>query len=244
MVGRNGIPTLSNSGRNTIPTYEGYTAVSQYGRLICLSGPNVGKEYELNEEVTEVGRAATSGIVLADGFASRQHAEISFVDNGYQIRDLGSKNGVYVRGERLTADSQVWLNDGDEVQFASTRFRFQDPSATVTAPALMAVAGSGERPGLRVDMATRQVFVDGVVLDPPLSVKQFELLWYLYENRGRAVSKDEIALNVWSESEGDTYDANIDRMVSRVRSRIEPGESEEARFITTIRGYGYQMLAE
>ncbi len=218
--------------------------MSQYGRLICLSGPNMGKEYELSEEVTGVGRAATAQIVLADGFASRQHAEIYFVDNGYQIRDLGSKNGVYVRGERLEADGRVWLNDGDEVQFASTRFRFQDPSATVTAPALMAVAAPGERSGLRVDMATRQVFVDGVVLDPPLSVKQFDLLWYLYENRGRAVSKDEIALNVWSESEGDTYDANIDRMVSRVRNRIEPGESEEARFIATVRGYGYQMLVE
>ena len=214
--------------------------MSQYGRLICLSGPNQGKEYELTGEVTAVGRVATAQIVLADSFASRQHGEIYRIDNGYQIRDLGSKNGVYVRGERLGPDGRVWLNDGDEVQFASTRFRFHDPSATVTAPSLMAV----REPGLRVEMATRQVYVDGVALDPPLSVKQFDLLWYLYENLGRAVSKDEIALQVWSESEGDTYDANIDRMVSRVRSRIEAGESEEARFITTVRGYGYQLVLE
>ncbi|MBX3051834.1 MAG: FHA domain-containing protein [Caldilineaceae bacterium] len=200
----------------------------------------MGREYELSEEVTGVGRAATAQIVLADSFASRQHAEIYFVDNAYQIRDLGSKNGVFVRGERLATDGRVWLNDGDEVQFASTRFRFQDPSATVTAPSLVAIRD----PGLRVELATRQVYVDGVVLDPPLSVKQFDLLLYLYENRGRAVSKDEIALHVWSESDGDTYDANIDRMVSRVRSRIEPGESEDARFITTVRGYGYQMIVE
>ncbi|MBI3960020.1 MAG: winged helix-turn-helix domain-containing protein [Chloroflexi bacterium] len=214
--------------------------MSQNGRLVCLSGPNAGREYELSDEVTGVGRAATSQIVLADSFASRQHGEIYRIDNGYQIRDLSSKNGVYVRGQRLGADGRVWLNDGDEVQFASTRFRFHDPSATVTAPSLLAV----REPGLRVEMTTRQVYVDGVALDPPLSVKQFDLLWYLYENRGRAVSKDEIALQVWSESEGDTYDANIDRMVSRVRSRIEPGESEEARFITTVRGYGYQLVLE
>ena len=80
----------------------------------------------------------------------------------------------------------------------------------MTAPALVAVQASA----LRVDPTTRQVYVDGNVLDPPLSVKQFDLLWYLYQNRGRAVSKDEIALHVWSECEGDTYDANIDRMVS------------------------------
>ena len=211
--------------------------MSQYGRLICLSGPQTGREYELSDEVTSLGRAAASQIVLVDSYASRQHAELHRIDNGYQVCDLGSKNGVYVRGRRLAPDERVWLADGDEIQFASTRFRFQDPSATVTAPALVAV----QAPALHVDPATRQVYVDGVVLAPPLSVKQFELLWFLYQNRGRAVSKDEIALHVWSECEGDTYDANIDRMVSRVRSRIEPGESEEARFIATVRGYGYQL---
>lgn len=211
--------------------------MSRFGRLICLTGPNTGREYELNDEITSVGRATGSAIVLADGFASRQHAEVRFTGEGYQLADLGSKNGVYVDGRRLGADEQVWLNDGDEVQFASTRFRFQDPSATVTAPSLLAV----QEPSLRVEQATRQVYVDGQVLDPPLSVKQFDLLWFLWENRGRAVSKDEIALAVWSESEGDTYDANIDRMVSRVRSRIEPDNEGEARFITTVRGYGYQL---
>ena len=64
--------------------------------------------------------------------------------------------------------------------------------------------------------------MDGVQLDPPLSVKQFDLLWFLFQNRGRVVSKDEIAAAVWPEAQGDVYDANIDRMVSRVRSRIEP----------------------
>jgi DNA-binding winged helix-turn-helix (wHTH) protein len=56
------------------------------------------------------------------------------------------------------------------------------------------------------------------------------------------VSKDEIASAVWPESQGDIYDANIDRMVSRVRSRIEPDESAEPRFISTVRGYGYQLF--
>lgn len=211
--------------------------MSRFGRLICLSGPNTGREYELGDGVTSVGRTGSSDIVLADGFASRQHAEIRLTENGYCLCDLGSKNGVYVGGRRLHADEQVYLNEGDEIQFASTRFRFLDPSATVTAPALLAV----QEPSLRVEQATRQVYVDGQVLDPPLSVKQFDLLWYLWENRGRAVSKDEIALAVWSESEGDTYDANIDRMVSRVRSRIEPESGDDARFITTVRGYGYQL---
>jgi hypothetical protein len=213
--------------------------VSRFGRLICVSGPHAGQEYELDQDITIVGRTAEAGIRLEDQFASRQHAEVRHTDNAYQVHDLHSKNGVFVDARRLPSGGSAWLSDGMEVQFASTRFRFYDPSATVTAPSLIAV----REPGLRVDITTRQVYVDGVTLEPALSVKQFDLIWFLYQNRGRVVSKDEIAQAVWPEAQGDVYDANIDRMVSRVRSRIEPDGDENTRFIHTIRGYGYQMEA-
>ena len=214
--------------------------MSRFGRLLCLSGPQAGEEIELDREVITVGRAADAGVRLEDQYASRQHAEILHFDSGYQVRDLQSKNGVLVDGQRLGPGEAVWLSDGLEVQFASTRYRFYDPAATLTAPSLLAVS----EPGLRIDITTRQVYVDGQPLDPPLSVKQFELIWFLYLNRGRVVSKDEIATAVWPEAEGDVYDANIDRMVSRVRSRIEPDNTGEPRFIATIRGYGYQLIAK
>lgn len=211
--------------------------MSRYPRLICLTGPDAGQEYELTQEVTRIGRALDCDIVLKDPYASRHHAEIQRRDDAYWVRDLESKNGVYVEGRRLSPGAGAWLDDGMVVQFASTRFRFHDPAATITAPSLIAAR---ER-GLRVDPVTRQVFVDGRLLDPPLSPKQFDLLWFLYENRGRAVSKDEIAAHVWADAQGDVYDANIDRMVSRIRSRIEPPDQEEPRFIRTVRGYGYVL---
>lgn len=212
--------------------------MSRFARLICISGPKANTEYDLTQPVTSIGRATNSHIVLDDQFASRNHAEIRQMENAYQVHDLQSKNGVYVDNVRLPLGATAWLMDGCEIQFASTRFRFHDPSATLTAPALIAV----KEPALHIDQHTRQVFVDGVLLDPPLSVKQFDLLWFLYENRGRVVSKDEIAQAVWPEAEGDVYDANIDRMISRLRSRIEPESGDEARFISTIRGYGYQLV--
>lgn len=212
--------------------------MSWFGRLVCLSGPAAGTEYELRRDLVTLGRSTDSDIVLEDQFASRHHAEIRAVEGAYQVRDLNSKNGVVLNGERLRPGSAVWLEDGSEIQLASTLFRFHDPSATVTAPSLIAV----REPGLRVEHATRQVYVDGRLLDPPLSAKQFDLLWYLYQNRGRAVSKDEIAQAVWPEAGGDVYDANIDRMVSRVRSRIEPDAEDDPRFVTTVRGYGFRLL--
>ncbi|NJN81286.1 MAG: FHA domain-containing protein [Caldilineaceae bacterium] len=212
--------------------------MSRFGKLVCISGPLAGSEYELDAEITIVGRSAEADISLEDQFASRLHAEIRHIDNAYQVHDIGSKNGVFINGQRLANGATAWLEDGGEVQFASTRFRFHDPSATVTAPSLIAV----REPALNIDLPTRQVYVDGIVLDPPLSVKQFDLLWYLYQNRGRVVSKDEIAHAVWPEAQGDVYDANIDRMISRVRSRIEPMSDDEPRFIMTTRGYGYQLV--
>ena len=211
--------------------------MSRFGKVICLSGPNAGQEYELIGDFITIGRAEDSSIVLEDHFASRHHAEIRRIDNSYQIHDLNSKNSLSVNGRQLSKGGTAWLEDGFELQLASTRFRFHDPSATLTAPSLMAV----QEPALRVDASTRQVYVDGQLIRPPLSVKQFDLLWYLYQNRGRVVSKDEIAQAVWFGADGDVYDANIDRMVSRVRKRINPDKSKGSRFISTVRGYGYQL---
>lgn len=214
---------------------------SQNARLVCLSGPDTGTEYELSKEQILIGRSASASIVVNDGFASRQHAEMHYIENAYRLHDLESKNGVFVNGNRLSPGATAWLEDGDELQFAATRYRFHDPSATITAPFLEAVS----EPGIRVDSATRQVYIDGELLLPPLSVKQFDLLWYLYQNRGRVVSKEELATHIWSEVGGDVFDASIDRMVSRVRSRIEKAaatqEETQSRFIVTVRGFGYQL---
>jgi hypothetical protein len=213
----------------------------QPAKLVCLSGPDAGTEYELSKEKILIGRSTSAFVNVNDGFVSRQHAELHFIDNAYRLHDLESKNGVFVNGSRLSPGATAWLEDGDELQLASTRYRFHDPSATITAAFLEALPETG----IRVDSATRQVFIDGKVLAPPLSVKQFDLLWYLYQNRGRVVSKDELANQIWAEVDGDVFDASIDRMVSRVRNRIEPTEAlpgeTQSRFIVTVRGYGYQL---
>ena len=210
--------------------------MTRSAKIVCLNGPRAGTEYPLSGDVNTIGRAVDADVTLEDQFASRRHAEIRRVDNAYQLHDLGSKNGVSVNGRRLMAGATAWLDDGAELQLASTHFRFQDPSATLTAPSVIAVS----EPDLRVDPVTRQVYANGELVDPPLSVKQFDLLWFLFQNRGRVVSKDEIAQAVWPEAQGEVYDANIDRMISRVRGRIEL-DSEEPRFIVTVRGYGYQL---
>ena len=61
-----------------------------------------------------IGRDADNQIVLNDKLVSRHHAQLTILDNGQaMIKDLGSSNGTYVNGNRVT---EVYLNSGDTVK--------------------------------------------------------------------------------------------------------------------------------
>jgi DNA-binding winged helix-turn-helix (wHTH) protein len=83
-----------------------------------------------------IGRSATASVRLdADG-VSRRHAIIHIAsDDSAAIEDLGSKNGTFVRGQRVT--SRCTLLSGDEIRFGSVDVTFHtnsSPSSTVTIP--------------------------------------------------------------------------------------------------------------
>jgi hypothetical protein len=80
-------------------------------RLIERTGPNPGTVYNLDIEVMIFGREVGTDIVLGDSEISRQHARITHTPGGYVLEDLGSTNGTFVNGERLT--SPRVLDPGD-----------------------------------------------------------------------------------------------------------------------------------
>lgn len=55
---------------------------------------------------------------------SRLHAEISCIDDIYYIKDLNSKNGTFLNGERIESNKQYQLNNGDLVTFADQSMSF------------------------------------------------------------------------------------------------------------------------
>lgn len=209
-----------------------------HGKLVCLNGPSSGQEVVLGEGTSIVGRAPNCDIVLDDKFASRQHAMLDHLDGQYLVRDIGSKNGISVNQYRLSRDESVVLTDGAVVTFANTRFRFEDPAATMTN---LSLEKSETAPVLRLHEASRHVLINGVPLNPPLSLKQFDLLCLLHDRLGQAVSKHEIASAVWPEETDGVADSNVDRLVSRVRSRLADATGGN-QFIETVRGFGFRML--
>lgn len=199
-------------------------------KLIVREGMSrVGQEFLLTGDVTTLGRAASCQVVIDHDFASRRHAQIIRRDELYWLRDLGSKNGTRLDNEPVTEETP--LADGAEIRIGPVLFRFVDPQATCTLPDLAGVMAS-----LRVDIGAREVWLHGQKLNPPLTAKQFDLLLYLYQRAGEAVSKDELAAAVWPEDQSEAiYDYQVDKMVSRVRERI--GKE----WIETVWGYGYRL---
>lgn len=72
-----------------------------------------------------LGREVQDGISIESPSVSRRHARISVTGGHATIADLGSKNGTYVRGERVAAT--VPLNDGDQVRVGAVVLQFRQP---------------------------------------------------------------------------------------------------------------------
>jgi len=75
-----------------------------------------------------IGRAGDVTVWLESPSVSRHHARIRISGTAVTIEDLGSKNGTYMRGDRLATRSP--LSDGDEIRLGSVvvKFRFSDAS--------------------------------------------------------------------------------------------------------------------
>jgi len=82
-------------------------------RLIVRTGPNPGMVFDLTKEITSLGRDVANDIVIGDPEVSRQHARITRTPGGYVVEDMGSTNGTFVNGERITAPRV--LRDSDLV---------------------------------------------------------------------------------------------------------------------------------
>jgi DNA-binding winged helix-turn-helix (wHTH) protein len=94
----------------------------------------VGRDYEfhLGEGSHVVGREAGVPIRIDSPKVSRHHARVSVAGDEVLIEDLGSKNGTFVRGERIQASTV--LAPGDEVQIGPIKLvlRIVSDSGTVT----------------------------------------------------------------------------------------------------------------
>lgn len=86
--------------------------------LVLLRGDDASGETYKVEDVLMLGRSPQADIVVDDPYASEFHMRFVTGDEGLVLHDLGSTNGSYVNGRRVTAP-QV-LVKGDAVQVGKT----------------------------------------------------------------------------------------------------------------------------
>ena len=116
--------------------------------------------------------AASVDIALEDAAVSRVHAVLEKVGTTWLVRDLGSRNGTRLNGERLTGQRR--LRDGEELLLGHSRLVFRD-GAEARRPATDAI----EPPPTNLTRMERRVLVELCrplvshnVFQPPASVRE------------------------------------------------------------------------
>lgn len=118
-------------------------------KITMSAGPTPGKIFDLTENEISVGRDIHADIVINVPEISRRHARLWRGSGGYTLEDLGSTNGTYVNGQRLS--SPYTLRSGDTIMFGeAVTLVFEgggiDPDATVVSASSQGETIAGGEP--------------------------------------------------------------------------------------------------
>ena len=100
-------------------------------------------------------------------------------------------------------------------------------------------SGEGGTAGvrLRIDVASREVTVDGQVVE--LTAKEFDLISFMAAHPRHVFTRAQLLEHVWRSDPGWQCDATVTEHVHRVRHKVEPDPSRP-RWLLTVRGVGYR----
>ena len=103
----------SHVGTNPGTRVEGFGA-----ELVVLTGSQESFRVRLRHQGHVVGRSPDADITIDDPYSSEFHARVGLQDDRVIVHDLGSTNGTYVNGRRVTSPTSV--SRGDTVQIGKT----------------------------------------------------------------------------------------------------------------------------
>ncbi len=130
----------------SLPHKDTFTTCSRPRNLIVSHEVNAflhridnGEALDLGP-VSIVGRSSECQVIIPDPRVSRRHAMIRKQDGGFYLFDLGSFNGSYLNGARVTAARQ--LRHGDVVSFADHEFHYGESGGTPSRQNMDDIGGS------------------------------------------------------------------------------------------------------
>ncbi len=87
--------------------------------LTCVGGPHLGEDYRLKDGENTIGRTEGDILLAKDPQVSRRHAIITLFQGRITVTDLGSTNGTWVNGVRVTESP---FKPGDVLSLGQSRF--------------------------------------------------------------------------------------------------------------------------
>ncbi|GAB4484268.1 MAG: hypothetical protein Fur0016_08480 [Anaerolineales bacterium] len=107
---------------------------AQY-QLVMHAGPTPGKTFPLEGDVITIGREAGNTIVINDAEVSRKHSQLTLQGGKYVLTDIGSTNGTFVNGQRITGSHVLVPGEvislGEQINLLFESLAQVDPNATM-----------------------------------------------------------------------------------------------------------------
>jgi adenylate cyclase len=159
---------------------------SEMAKIIVI-GNDQRREYDLGA-INTVGRHPDNTLQILDRIVSKEHAQIIRQPDGrFLFRDLGSLNGSFLRGERM---SEQILADGDEITLGSTSLTFQERSAADSLLQKVTIAPSATealiRQKIQAPPASREFLAEREIFDVEVLRRDYEKLRLAHE-LGRSI---------------------------------------------------------
>jgi predicted component of type VI protein secretion system len=204
-----------------------------------LSGPPLDAqqtEWLLEKDEYLIGSEPPADLVVPLSRVSSQHARITRDERGYAIHDLDSRNGTFVNGKPIGAESQQ-LKDGDQIGLGGTiALRFHDSGADTQDEQ------HDQRDGVWVDETIQEAWVDGRRVEPPLSPAQLALLALLHRSAGQVIARPQIVAAVWPHMNPTTVGGEaIDALAKRLRARLREIQPERE-YLEVLRGHRLRLV--
>ena len=203
----------------------------EHGIVVKLQSATTPGIYILDTEIAIIGRDDSCHIMIQRPIVSRNHARITREGSRYLLSDLGSTNGTFVNGQRISAQYPYLIGHDDIIGFGHRVgiVRFIDNDRT------QAVLDEG----LHWNPKEQRFYLKGQPLDLPPS--QEKLLAILYERHDTLVSQKSCIEAVWGNGLEEDYQ-RLMQLVSDMRKSIAKIDAPMAAKIENIRGKGYKLI--
>lgn len=109
---------ISRSIRSHLGSNPGTRTEGHAAELVILTGDTEIDRVRIRPQGHVIGRSPDADIQISDPYSSEFHARVGIQDGQVVVHDLGSTNGTYVNGRRVTSPTSV--SRGDTVQIGKT----------------------------------------------------------------------------------------------------------------------------